>query len=320
MRSITLKEAAELLLTFDNIAVLMHKSPDGDTIGCGYALCAALRKLGKKAQPYCSDPIPKIYSYLTDRFEDQQFEAKNVVSVDVAAEQLFGDGLAELAGRVELCIDHHGSNTGFAECGIVDPSSGACAQVVLKIIELMGAGVDEFIADAVFTGISTDTGCFRYGNAKADSFRMAADMIDKGAQSALINRLMFETKTRERLELEKLALNSMRFYCGNTVAAISVTKEMLRASGAGDDDIDGIASVPRQIVGVKAGITIREKDNGVYRISLRTTDDVDASAICALFGGGGHRAAAGCSIEGTAEEVERMIVGAAEKMIRAQGR
>ena len=317
MKGITLKEAAETLLGYDNIAVLMHKNPDGDAIGCAYALCAALRKLGKKAQPFCSDPIPKKYYYLTDGFEEQSFEIQKVVSADLAAEQLFGDRLAEFIGRVDLCIDHHGSNTGFAQCGVIDPASGACTQVIYKIIELMGVEIDPYIADAVFTGITTDTGCFKYSNAKSDSFRIAADMIDKGAQSALINRLMFDTKSRAQLEAERLALDSMRFCCDDRIAVISVTKEMLRVSGAEESDTEGIASIPRQIEGVKVGITIREKDNGVYKISLRTTDDVDASAICAVFGGGGHRAAAGCSITGTAEQAERMIVSAAEKMIRS---
>lgn len=315
MKNITLNEAAQLLLTYDDIAVLMHKAPDGDAIGCAYALCTALRRLGKKAQPYCSDPIPDKYAYLTGGFEHQEFTPKHVVTVDLADCQLFGEKLECFKNKVDLCIDHHGSNTAFAKYGVIDPSSGACTQVLVKIIELMGVEIDPYLADAIFTGITTDTGCFKYSNATVQSFRIAADMIEKGAQSAMINRIMFDTKSRERLEAEKLALSSVRYYCNDKIATISVTKDMLFKSGAKESETEGIASIPRQIEGVKIGITIREKENGSYKISLRTTDDIDASKICAVFGGGGHRAAAGCMIKGNANEVEERLVAAAAQEI-----
>lgn len=317
MKVITREEAASLLRDYDKVAVLMHKSPDGDAIGCAFALCTALRRLGKQAQPFCSDPIPQKYAYLTDGFEEQVFEPEKVVSVDIATEQLFGEALKPFCGRVDLCIDHHGSNSHFAACEVVDPAAGACTQVIAQMIELMGVPLDSYLADAIFTGITTDTGCFKYSNAKADSFRMAADMIEKGAQSAMINRLMFDTKSRERLEAEKLALASMRYYADGLIAVIRVTKEMLRISGAEESDTEGIASIPRQVEGVKVGVTIREKDHGEFKLSVRTTDDVDASRICAQFGGGGHKAAAGCSITGTADEAEEKIVSAAKKMIES---
>ncbi len=318
MKNVTLEEAARLLLLYDRVAVLMHKSPDGDAIGCAYSLCTALRRLGKKAQPYCSDPIPDKYAYITERLAPQTFEPKCIVTVDLADQQLFGDKLECFKNKVDLCIDHHGSNTGFAEYGIVDASAGACTQILVRIIELMGVDIDPYIADAIFTGITTDTGCFKYSNATAASFRIAANMIEKGAQSARINRVMFDTKSRERLEAEKLALASVRFYCNGKIATISVTKDMLEKSGADESDTEGIASIPRQIEGVKVGITIREKEDGAYKISLRTTDDIDASKICAVFGGGGHKAAAGCQIKGSAGEVEKKLVEAASREIESK--
>ena len=315
MKTVTVKEAAEMLLSFDNILILMHKSPDGDAIGCGYALCLALRKLGKKAQPVCSDPIPRSYGYITSCVEEQSFEPEHIVSVDLAAPQLFGDALSLYTDKVELCIDHHGSNTGFAQYGIVDPASGACAQVVLKIIREMGAEIDSQIAEALFTGITTDTGCFKFSNTSAETLRMAADMIEAGADGAKINRLMFDTKSRARLEAEKAALDTLRFYDDGRIAVICVTLKSLETTGAEESDTEGIASIPRQIEGVKAGITIKEKGEGLYRISVRTTDDVDASKICAAFGGGGHKAAAGCTAEGSLEAVESRLVNETRKVI-----
>lgn len=316
MKNITTKEAAELLLSYDNVAVLMHKSPDGDTIGCAYALCMALRKLGKKAQPFCSDVVShKMYSYILDDFEDQEFEPEHIVSVDIADTQLLGSKSEIFKDRIELCIDHHGSNTGFADAGVVIPSAAACAEIVKCVIEDMGVEIDSRIADAIFTGLTTDTGCFKYVSVTPATMRIAADMIEKGANSGMINRIMFDTKSRERIEAERLALDSMKFYFDNRIAVVFITKKLLEISGVEESETDGIASIPRQIEGVLAGITIREKDNGICRVSLRTVEGVDASKICSVFGGGGHKAAAGCSIEGTVEQAESKVVKAAQSVI-----
>lgn len=318
MKTITIEQAARELLTYDNVAVLMHKSPDGDAIGCAYALCIALQRLGKKAKPFCSDAVPDKYSYITDGLILQDFEVERIVSVDLADERLFGDKLAPFTGRVDLCIDHHGSNTGFAKAGVIDPSAGACTQLIARLLPEMGVEIDSLLADAVFTGITTDTGCFRFSNATAQSYRIAADMIDRGAQSAYINRIMFDTKSRQRLALERMALDSLRFFCNDQAASVRLTREMMRLSGAEESDTDGIASIPRQIEGVRVGVTLREKEDGVFKISVRTTGEIDASAICAIFGGGGHKGAAGCSINGSADETERQIMDAVSKALESE--
>ncbi len=313
MTELTIVQAAELLCRQDNILVLMHKSPDGDTVGCGYALCAALRKLGKHAQPVCSDPIPKVFSFLTEGFEQQSFEPEYIVSVDVAATTLLGDGLSIYKDSIDLCIDHHPSNTGFAKNTYVDGTAGACAQIICKVIKAMGVSFDRYIANAVFTGIATDTGCFVFSNAGAEAHSIAAEMINEGAESAMITRRIFETKSRSKLELEKMAMNTLKYYHDGKIAVIAVTAEMLSVTGAEESDTEGIASIPRQIEGVVIGITVKERSSGIYRISVRTSDGADASAVCSVLGGGGHKAAAGCSIEGTLESATETIVAAAEK-------
>lgn len=311
MKTITLEECGKYLLDADNIVILMHKSPDGDAVGCGYALAYALRSIGKKAMPICTDPIPKKYSYITDDLTVQEFEPEYIVTVDLADTQLFGDKLIEYKDKVNLCIDHHGSNTGYAEYGIVDAAAGACTQIVKKVIDCMGIPIDKNIANAIFTGIVTDTGCFKYSNATVESYTMAAEMIEYGAESFMINRLMFDTKSRQRLEMERLALSSMKFYRDGKIAVIFIMKEMMEKSGADNSDTEGIAGMPRQIEGVIIGITIREKENGSFKISMRSSGETDVSQICAQFGGGGHKAAAGCSLTGTVEEIETMVVNAA---------
>ena len=312
MKTLTINECAEQLKNADNILILMHRSPDGDAVGSGYALAYALRSIGKNVQPVCSDNIPPKYSYITNGLDVQDFEPEYIVTVDLADTQLFGDKLIQYKDKVDLCIDHHPSNTGYAKYGIVDGSAGACAQIVKKVISAMDIPIDKNIANAVFTAISTDTGCFKYSNADAESYQMAAEMVACGAEGFFINRLMFDTKSRSRLELERLALNSLKYYNDEQIAIIFITKEMLEKSGADDNDTEGISGIPRQIEGVKIGITIREKEENNFRISVRSAGDIDVSAICTQFGGGGHKAAAGCTIiTDTLSDAERQITNAA---------
>ncbi|MBQ9461931.1 MAG: bifunctional oligoribonuclease/PAP phosphatase NrnA [Clostridia bacterium] len=315
MENITLEKAAEMLIEQDNILILMHKSPDGDTIGSGYALCLALRKAGKKAQAICSDPIPSKYGYITDSIDDQSFEPDFIVSTDIAAPQLFGDKLSAYTESVDLCIDHHGSNTRFAKYSYIEPSAAACAQIIAKLIPLMGTEIDAPIADALFTGISTDTGCFKFRNTTAETYRAAAEMIERGARNYMITTLMFDTKSRQQLELEKRAIETLDYRMDGKIAIITITTEMMAETGAEESDTDYIVSLPRQIEGVMAGVTIKQKGEKLCRISVRASDGVDASEICSLFGGGGHKGAAGCSIEASPAEAKEMMASAIEKVI-----
>ena len=305
---ITLESAAKTLLSKDKILILTHRSPDGDTIGSGYALAMALRKLGKNVKVDCTDPFPEKYSYFIDKLEKLEFDEEFVVSVDVADTKLLGEKLSGYADKIDLCIDHHGSNTKFAKEYYVEASAAAAAQVIEKLIRLMNVEFDKDIANAIYTGITTDTGCFRYTNVTAETHRIAADMIDCGAESGMINRLMFETKSRSRLEIERRVMDSMQFYLDGRCAIVYATIDMMKESGAVDSDMEGVASLPKQIEGVMVGITLREKNNGKFKVSVRTTDEIDASNICANFGGGGHKAAAGCMITGTLNESIEQIV------------
>ena len=297
---------------------MTHRSPDGDTIGSGYALAMALRKLGKNVKVDCTDPFPEKYSYFTDKLEKLEFDEEFVVSVDVADTKLLGEKLSDYADKIDLCIDHHGSNTKFAKEYYVESSAAAAAQVIAKLIKFMNVEFDKDIANAIYTGITTDTGCFRYTNVTAETHRIAADMIDCGAESGMINRLMFETKSRSRLEIERRVMDSMQFYLDGKCAIAYATIDMMKESGAVDSDMEGVASLPRQIEGVMAGITLREKNNGKFKISVRTTDELDASAICANFGGGGHKAAAGCMITGTLNEAIEQVVAVVKQALEGK--
>ena len=315
-RTINEQEVAALLGNADNILLLAHQYPDGDTIGSNYALCLALQALGKTVRVHCGDSIPDKYEYLYEGVPQPEFTPDFICAVDVADVKLLGETTAQEYGdKIDLCIDHHATNTGYAAHTCVDSTCGAAAMVVYRIIGLLGVTLTPAIARCIYTGIATDTGCFKYSNAGALAHRIAADCIDVGIPYEMINRVNFDTKSRARIELERMALDGMRFYHGGRVAVMAITNDMVKKSGAGENDLEGLPPIPRQIEGVWVGITLRQKADGNYKISVRTGTHADAAAICAVLGGGGHDRAAGCTVNGKLEDATVTILNAVEKTV-----
>lgn len=302
-------EAAKILKEKDNILILVHSHPDGDTLGCGYSLCRALLSIGKRAKVMCSDIIPKKYGYLFKGISEESFDPDFIVAVDVADTKLLGKKLEEIyADKIDLCIDHHGSNKLFAKKTLLDSTAAAACEIVLDVIKALKAEITKEIADCIYTGLSTDTGCFRYSNVTPRTMIMGAQMIEAGADNSAINTVMFETKTKTYVALEKLCLAGMEMHFNEQTALITVTQEMFRISGSDESECDAIASLPRQIEGVVVGATLREKPDGSFKASLRTHAPADASAICAKMGGGGHIRAAGCQLDGPLENAKQTLL------------
>ncbi len=312
---ITINEVKARLLQNDNIYILTHQHPDGDTLGSGFALCKALQKLGKKAKVIIDGDLTDKYKYLANGIIEQDFESNYVVSVDVADIKLLGENKDIFEGIIDMAIDHHISHKQFAKEYFVDSNAGANAQIIYRIIDKLGVEFDSDIANSIFTGICTDTGCFKYPNASPESFRIAAKMIESGADSASISREMFDTKSRQRVALECETLMNIEYFCNDKASMITITQELLNKTGANDDDIEGLSALPRQITGVKVGVMVRERKTSGYKVSVRTTGEYSASNICAMFDGGGHKAAGGCVIEGTLEETQKLIKKAVEDEI-----
>lgn len=314
MRKISLSEAVSLLLENDCFKILTHTYPDGDTLGCAFALCKALRKLGKKANIAIDGNLPSKFSYLAKYYEEQDFEPAYIVSVDVAAMTLLGKSVMEGVDHIDLCIDHHASNSVEADHVYVDATAAAAAEIIYEIVQFLGTELDEDICAGIYTGVSTDTGCFCYTNTTQRSHMVAAKVMEY-CDWREINNINFVVKSRAKVKMERMIYDTMEFYAGGACAIVYTTIAMQDALGAGDDEMEGLAGIPRQIEGVKMGITMREKQGGVFKISVRTNDDVDASAFCQQFGGGGHPAAAGCSITGSLGEVKAQLIRAAEEFL-----
>ena len=311
MRMITLDEVAALLKEHDKFRILTHSYPDGDTLGSGFALIYALRKLGKKADIAVNGPVPTKFRYLAEGYTDMGFEPEYIVSVDVAAMTLLGDSVMKGVDKIDLCIDHHRTNTVLADYTYLDTEAAAAAEIIYQLILMLGVEPDRDIAAGIYTGVSTDTGCFCYSNTTPRTHSIAAAVMPL-CDWQMINYENFVIKTRAKIRMERMIYDSMEFCAGGRCAVVYTTLKAQQAIGAGDDEMEGLASIPRQVEGVLMGITMREKEGGVFKISVRTNDGIDASEFCKQFGGGGHPAASGCSIYGDLDTVKKMLEDAAE--------
>lgn len=302
---INVEECAKILLEKDNILILTHAHPDGDTLGSGFALCRALLECGKICYVENADEIPSKYDYLYDDIAPMKFKPDYVVCVDVATLNLLG----ELDGKyeIDMCIDHHSTNTEYAPYLLLEDVPAAC-EIMYKVVKALGVEINNKIADCLYTGLTTDTGCFKYASTTANTYRVAADLIELGANNGLINRIMFETKTKTYAKLERLALESMEFYENERVAIITITQDMYAKTGSNESETEAIAPLTRQIEGVEVGITIREKSDGTCKASIRTFESVNAAKLAQCFGGGGHPQAAACRFDcGVVEARQRLV-------------
>ena len=311
-QNITIAQTADFLRHRDKFLLLCHRYPDGDTLGSAFALCRALLGMGKAARVRCPDAISAKYVFMYDGLSMPDFDEECVIALDVADPHLLG-GLAGRYGEsVDLCIDHHGSNKNFASYNLVDSRCAAVGELVYQIIIELGLPIGREIAACLYTAISTDTGCFRFSNVTAETHRITAELLAAGVDFMAINTVMFETKTRARMEIERTIFDTLEYYGGGKIAMVRLTGAVIERSGADESELEGIANIPRRIEGVEIGVLLREVADGC-KISMRTAPGVNASDICGILGGGGHPAAAGATISGSLDEAADRVLRAIEE-------
>lgn len=308
----TAQECSQLLLSKNNILIITHTNPDGDTLCSAAALCSALRRAGKRANLFRNPAVTSKYMpHVEKYFAPKSFKPKYIVSVDVATEKMFADGFD---GAIDLCIDHHPTNSHYAKKELVCPDKAACGEIVLAVIKEMCGGITQEEADLLYIAVTTDTGCFQYLNTNAATFRTAAELLEYGADNGMVNVKFFRKVSRARLKLEGMIYSNMGFYREGKIAVAIITKEMLRQAGAGEEDCDDLAGLAGRAEGTSVNITIRERDNGSSKVSVRTGRDVSSSDICAVFGGGGHAMAAGCTIDCPPEKARDMLLAVIDEV------
>lgn len=292
----TINEAAELLRAQDHILLLTHVRPDGDTMGSAAALCYSLRLAGKTAYLYNNPQFADNFPWITEPYlAPPDFIPSFIVAVDLADKSLFPNGFDD--GEIGFCVDHHPSNTGYAKQTLVWPKKASCGEVVMKLCKALSGRLDPTLADLLYIAVSTDTGCFVYGNTTGETLAAGAELCRAGARNTVLNKILFRTSTKARIRLEALLLSNFRYYHDGKVVISVVSKEILEKAGAAEKDCTDIAALPGRVEGSLASAVIKEIDPAHCKISLRTTGLVDANKVCACFGGGGHKMASGCMMD-----------------------
>lgn len=305
------KQLFNEILSRDNVMILTHKSPDGDTLGTAFALCRVLEEKGKRAFVACSDKIPEKFRFFTGGKEDLSvlFEPETVVSVDVATAELLGDELSGYADRVDYCIDHHISNTGYAKKTIVDAKASSAGELLFCLLKESGISIGAETAKLLYAAVSFDTGCFKFANVTPATHMAAAELLQYGFDAEKMNRRMFDIASLEQLRVEADVIARTERYRNNAVTVVTLPLERLEELANADTDIDGLSSLPRRIEGTVVGISMKESEKDVIKVSLRSMDDeIDVSAIAALFGGGGHKRASGCVFRCPMEEAKKQLL------------
>lgn len=304
----TVREVADFLRAHDNYLVLTHIRPDGDTLGCAAGLCAMLRAMGKSAcmlknRGTTAHYMPYVEPYLAS--EDYAYDT--VVSVDVAATNMLPLNAEPFIGRIDLVIDHHPGNANFGKESCVLPEHAACGEILAAIAEELGVLTAE-VALPLYVAVSTDTGCFVYSNVTPNTHRVAAALMATGIDYRTANKKHFRTKSKKRLALEAALLGSLEYFDENRIVVVQLPKALVNALELSEEDMDDISSLGGLVEGTDCSITMKETDEGAWKVSLRTGVRVNATRVCAHFGGGGHRAASGCIIRDMGQEEAKLAL------------
>ncbi len=308
-----------------NIAIIAHIQPDGDAIGSCLALAYFLEASEKTVTLFCQDKAPPALKFLhgynkfRNTIEDIETYSYDLsIAVDCSDEDRMGICSAVFkAGKHTMNIDHHISNTFFADINLVDTSAAATGEIIFRIGKELTGYINKNAAEALYTAISTDTGNFSYGNTTSQSYRIAAQLIDCGVDIERITTLLYKTNRVERIRLLGRALKSLQLHENNKIAIITITQEDLAITGAVESEIENMVNYAKDITGVEIGILLKEMEDGTVRISFRSRGKVDVSKLAGRFGGGGHHAASGASMFVDLHRAKEEILAAAREMLGA---
>ena len=313
LSNITLNGVVFQLLHHNNFIFFLHENPDADTIGSNIALANTLKMLGKNTYIVSSDFIPQTLLFLTEK--ERNFSIENIpanftpdylVACDVASASQLGK-YKDFADKIDLAIDHHPIHDKFTKYRYVDPTSAAAAEIIYKLIQRLMPHIplNKNTASLLYAALAADTGGFRYSNTTPYTHKVAAKLIEYGADHTEICRNLFEMKTLSAVKAETFAQSNAKFFYDGKISYVKITNKDRQENGFSAEDEYDVINVIRRIDGVKISIFARERENGVYKISTRSSCNVNVADICAKFGGGGHFAAAGCSVN--ADEVDNAV-------------
>jgi phosphoesterase RecJ-like protein len=314
----------EFLQQHQRFVLLSHVEPDGDAIGSALGLAWILREAGKSAQVLLPGGTPNLYSFLAGADDiggtpaEADLEDAAIISVDATSPSRLGE-LASLLdqGRPVANVDHHGDNTRFGDIHLVDSTACATALILWDVAGQAGLAVSPAAAESLYTGILTDTGRFTFSNTNERALAAAAELAKAGANPSAIAGAVYGTRSIESVRLLGCALETLELRDEGTVACIHVTQAMLKETGASREDADGFSTWPRSLAGVKVGIFLRETEDGMVKISFRSTHGVQIEGVAGQCGGGGHPSASGARVPGSLQEAKQAVLRAVTEHLRS---
>ncbi|MBW2598800.1 MAG: bifunctional oligoribonuclease/PAP phosphatase NrnA [Deltaproteobacteria bacterium] len=306
----------EVINSCSTFLITSHARPDGDALGSELAMYHVLRGMGKDVVIYNQDETPAVYEFLPGSQNiihslDSVNGVDAVFVLDCSDIERVGDKKDRIGSIKKIVnIDHHVSVGTFSEILLVDSTASSTGEIIHRLLKKMGVVINGDIATNIYTAILTDTGSFRYSNTGSDTFRTAADLVDKGANCRYIAEKIYETRPAIQVRLMGKALDTLEFYEGKKVGSIYVTQEMLRREGALPEYTEGFVDIVRSIQGVEIAVCYYEVSRNRFKISLRSKGKVNVEKIAGKLGGGGHVNASACRVEGSIKAVKGKVLGA----------
>jgi phosphoesterase RecJ-like protein len=316
-----LEQIVETIRSARTLCVVGHVRPDGDCVGSQLGLTLALRDLGKKVACWNEDPLPEKLAFLD---AGRLFQAPRrgarfdcVVATDCATfERLgkVGDCVAERQTLIN--IDHHLSNTAYGDLNWIAPDKASTGELIFRLMKAGRWPITEAIADCLFTAISTDTGSFQYPSTRPETFRVAGELVERGAKLGRICEEVYHSFSLSRVRLVRHLYSQFRLTQQNQIGYLWLKRSLFTRTGALPDDTEGLIDHIRAIQPVVIACVFEELAPDLTRISLRSKDAaIDVSTIAAQFGGGGHRSAAGARIPGSPVSAQRRVLAALKRAL-----
>lgn len=297
------------------IVLAGHVAPDGDSIGSLLGFYALLKTMNLEAMVISEDPVPSTFNFLAgfSEIRDPSFFPSGVdvaLVLDCTSLARCGEKLSALLAEVPVIIniDHHISNSYFGHLNYVDPAASATGELVYRFVRKAGIPFTPEIATCIYTAIAMDTGSFKYDNTSERSHAIAAYLIKKGVPVGKINTLLFEEKPLVGLKLLGEALKTLQTTPCGRVAWMEIDRETMLRLGASEEHTDGIVNYPKMVAGVEVGILLREVDEELVKVGLRSKGQVDVNQVAAVFGGGGHPRAAGFVCRGNLAQIRDELI------------
>jgi len=314
------RRVCEALLRYRRIVVTSHMRPDGDAIGSSLALAWALREAGADARVVHHDRPPvqlAEFPGTADIVVGDRIPDGTEAVVVLECGDLARTGLAGIDGLPVINIDHHPGNTGYGDVRWFDGTAAALGEMIFEIIVELGVPLTADMATQLFVAVVTDTGSFKYPGVSPRTFSICARLLEAGADPVSVARKLYDSHSLGRLRLQGAVLQTLEVDPGGRLATLVLTDAMLAASGGAADETDGLINLPLGVKTIQAAVFFKEAEDGCWRVSLRSKGDIDVGRVARSFGGGGHKNASGCTLQGPLERARAQMLERVQPEVEA---